>query len=155
MENTLKREDFVRLRINSIEKERLLKIEKLTARKRSDIIREAMYRFTLSDELDFFPDGQMLEQRQKNEAASQFMIGGSFDEERIGAGSFINRYQGSRSGKDQFFSVKGGISYNLIKIYGPSKGKPGSKRSKLDSLKARGSTQNKPGFLSRLKFKRK
>lgn len=45
MENTLKREDFVRLRINSIEKERLLKIEKLTARKRSDIIREAMYRF--------------------------------------------------------------------------------------------------------------
>lgn len=45
MENTLKREDFVRLRINSIEKERLLKIEKLTGRKRSDLFREAMYRF--------------------------------------------------------------------------------------------------------------
>ncbi len=45
MENILKREDFVRIRINSIEKERLLKIEKLTARKRSDIVREAMYRF--------------------------------------------------------------------------------------------------------------
>jgi hypothetical protein len=30
MENMLKKEDFVRLRINSIEKERLLNIEKLT-----------------------------------------------------------------------------------------------------------------------------
>ena len=45
MENILKREDFVRIRINAIEKERLLKIEKLTGRKRSDIVREAMYRF--------------------------------------------------------------------------------------------------------------
>jgi hypothetical protein len=113
-----------------------------------------MYRFTLSDELDFFPDGQLLEQRQKNEAASQFMIGGSFDEERIGAASFINRYQGSRSGKDQFFSVKGGISYNLIKIYGEEKFKPG-KRSKLSSRKAQESSENKPGFFNRLKFKRK
>ena len=55
MENTLKREDFVRLRINSIEKERLFKIEKLTARKRSDIIREAMYRF-IKDEYPEFLD---------------------------------------------------------------------------------------------------
>ena len=55
MENTLKRDDFVRLRINSIEKERLLKIEKLTARKRSDIIREAMYRF-IKDEYPEFLD---------------------------------------------------------------------------------------------------
>jgi hypothetical protein len=53
MENTLKREDFVRLRINSIEKERLLKIEKLTARKRSDIIREAMYRFIKTEYPEF------------------------------------------------------------------------------------------------------
>ena len=53
MENTLKREDFVRLRINSIEKERLLKIEKLTARKRSDIIREAMYRFIKAEYPEF------------------------------------------------------------------------------------------------------
>ena len=55
MENTLKRDDCVRLRINSIEKERLLKIEKLTARKRSDIIREAMYRF-IKDEYPEFLD---------------------------------------------------------------------------------------------------
>ena len=53
MENTLKREDFVRLRINSIEKERLLKIEKLTGRKRSDIIREAMYLFIKQDYPEF------------------------------------------------------------------------------------------------------
>jgi predicted DNA-binding protein len=49
MENTLKREDFVRLRINQIEKERLLKIEKLTGRKRSDIFREAIYKFIKAD----------------------------------------------------------------------------------------------------------
>jgi predicted DNA-binding protein len=53
MENTLKREDFVRLRINSTEKERLLQIEKLTGRKRSDIVREAMYRFIKSEYPDF------------------------------------------------------------------------------------------------------
>jgi predicted DNA-binding protein len=49
MENTLKRDNYVRLRINSIEKERLLKIEKLTARKRSDIVREAIFRFIKAD----------------------------------------------------------------------------------------------------------
>lgn len=53
MENTLKREDFVRLRINSIEKERLQKIEKLTARKRSDIVREAMYRYIKEEYPEF------------------------------------------------------------------------------------------------------
>jgi predicted DNA-binding protein len=53
MENTLKRDNYVRLRINSIEKERLLKIEKLTARKRSDIIREALFRFIKSDYPEF------------------------------------------------------------------------------------------------------
>jgi opacity protein-like surface antigen len=102
-----------------------------------NIFAEAMYRFTLSDELDFFPDGQLLVQTQK-----------------VATGSSVYNYQGSRSGKDQFFSVKAGISYNLIKIYGPEKWKPG-KRSKLASLKDKEATQNKPGFLSRLKFKRK
>jgi predicted DNA-binding protein len=53
MENTLKRDNYVRLRINSIEKERLLKIEKLTARKRSDILREAIFRFIKSDYPEF------------------------------------------------------------------------------------------------------
>jgi hypothetical protein len=85
-----------------------------------------MYRFTLSDHLDYLPDGQL-----------------------------ANAFQGSRSGKDQFFSAKAGISYNLIKIYGEEKFKPGGKRSKLASLKDKESGQNKPGFFSRLKFKRK
>lgn len=49
MENKLKRIDFVRLRINPTEKKRLEMIENLTSRKRSDIIREAMYRFIKSD----------------------------------------------------------------------------------------------------------
>jgi hypothetical protein len=42
----------------------------------------------------------------------------------------------------------------LIKIYGQEKWKPG-KRSKLASQKEREKNQNKSGFLSRLKFKRK
>jgi hypothetical protein len=115
---------------------------------------EGMYRFVNSDELDFFPDGQLMEQRQKIISGSNFMIGGTFDEERIGPGNFVNKYQGSRSGKDQFFSAKVGISYNLIKIYGEEKWKPG-KKSKLASLKEKEPTSKKPGFFSRLKLKRK
>lgn len=49
MENNVKRLDFVRLRINSIEKERLLNVEKLTGRKKSDILREAIYKFIKAD----------------------------------------------------------------------------------------------------------
>ena len=45
----MKRVDFVRLRINPTEKKRLEMIENLTSRKRSDIIREAMFRFIKSD----------------------------------------------------------------------------------------------------------
>jgi hypothetical protein len=105
--------------------------------RRWNVFAEAMYRFTLSDELDFFPDGQRLVQTQK-----------------AATGTSAYNYQGSRSGKDQFFSVKGGISYNLIKIYGEEKFKPG-KRSKLAGRKNQESNQNKPGFFSRLKFKRK
>ena len=104
--------------------------------RRWNIFGEAMYRFTLSDELDFFPDGQILVQTQKAET-----------------GSSAYNYQGSRSGKDQFFSVKAGISFNLLKIYGEEKFKPG-KRSKLASLKEKESGQDKSGFLGRLKFKR-
>jgi predicted DNA-binding protein len=49
MEKNVKRVDFVRLRINSIEKERLLNVEKLTGRKKSDILREAIYKFIKDD----------------------------------------------------------------------------------------------------------
>lgn len=41
----IKREDFVRLRINEEEKRRLTEIEKLTARKRSDVVRHAIYEY--------------------------------------------------------------------------------------------------------------
>jgi hypothetical protein len=110
---------------------------KLNLTRRWNLFSEAMYRFTLSDELDFFPDGQVLVHTQKPTT-----------------GTSVYNYQGSRSGKDQFFSFKGGISYNLIKIYGEEKYKPG-KRSRLASMKAKESNDNKPGFFSRLKFKRK
>ena len=127
---------------------------KFNLTRRWNIFAEAMYRFALSDELDFFPDGQLMEHRQKNASANKFMIGGPFDGQKIGAGNYLSKYQGSRSGKDQFFSVKAGISFNLLKIYGEEKFKPG-KRSNLASLKEKEAGQNKPGFFSRLKFKRK
>lgn len=126
---------------------------KFNLTRRWNIFAEAMYRFALSDELDFFPDGQLMEHRPKISSGSEFMIGGSFDEQRIGAGNYLSKYQGSRSGKDQFFSVKAGISFNLLKIYGEEKFKPG-KRSKLASLKEKEAGQDKSGFLGRLKFKR-
>lgn len=103
---------------------------------RWNIFGEAMYRFVASDDLDYFADGRIFQHYNASAPANTF------------------NYQGSRSGKDQFFSVKGGISYNLIKIYGEEKRKPG-KRSKLASLKEKEASQKKPGFFSRLKFKRK
>ncbi|MFM2014968.1 MAG: hypothetical protein RIQ51_458 [Bacteroidota bacterium] len=156
---------------------------KFNLTRRWNIFAEAMYRFALSDELDFFPDGQLMQHIQTISSGSKFMIGGPFDEQppsyanliggpfvgqppssvnltggpfngqRIGAGNYLSKYQGSRSGKDQFFSVKAGISFNLLKIYGEEKFKPG-KRSKLASLKEKEAGQNKSGFLGRLKFKR-
>ena len=126
---------------------------KFNLTRRWNIFAEAMYRFALSDELDFFPDGQLMEHIPKISSGSEFMIGGPFDEQRIGAGNYLSKYQGSRSGKDQFFSVKAGISFNLLKIYGEEKFKPG-KRSKLASLKEKEGGQDKSGFLGRLKFKR-
>ena len=98
---------------------------------RLNIFSELMYRFVNSDELDFIADGQLYS---------------------IPASTI--KYQGSRSGKDQFFSIKGGISYNLIKIYGEEKWKPG-KKSKSSSRKEKESNEKKPGFFSRLKFKGK
>jgi hypothetical protein len=73
---------------------------------------------------------------------------------KIGAGNLVNKFQGSRSGKDQFFSAKVGISYNLIKIYGEEKWKPGNK-PKSASLKNKGADEKKSGFFSRRKLNRK
>jgi opacity protein-like surface antigen len=98
---------------------------KFNLTQRWNLFAETMYRLTTSDELDYLVDGQL-----------------------------VNAYQGSRSGKDQFFSVKAGISYGLIKIYGEEKWKPG-KKSRLASQKEKESGDKKSGFFSRLKFKRK
>lgn len=108
---------------------------------RWNLFGEGMYRFVNSDELDFLADGSIIVQTQKVGSVS------------TGATPVKYNYQGSRSGKDQLFSFKAGLSYNLIKIYGQEKWKPG-KRSKLASLKEKESSQNKPGFFSRLKIKR-
>ena len=109
---------------------------KYNLKQRWNLFGEAMYRFVSSDELDYLADGQVIEHYSASAPVP------------------VYQYQGSRSGKDQFLSFKAGISYNLIKIYGEEKWKPG-KRSKLASLKERESSQKKPGFFSRLKFKRK
>ncbi|MFM6994258.1 MAG: DUF6089 family protein [Sediminibacterium sp.] len=109
---------------------------KFNLSQRWNIFSEAMYRFVHTDELDYIADGQLIQHFSPSVPADTY------------------NYQGSRSGKDQFFSFKGGISYNLIKIYGEEKWKPG-KKSKLASLKEKEASQKKPGFFSRLKFKRK
>jgi len=103
---------------------------------------EGMYRLVNSDELDFLTDGALVVQTQKYASVP------------VGSTPITNNFQGSRSEKDQFFTIKAGISYNLIKIYGQEKGKPG-KKSKLSSLKSKNDSQKKPGFFSTLKFKRK
>jgi len=68
---------------------------------------ELTYRFTNSDELDHFGD------------KDSHLSGG------------VN-YQASTSGNDQFFSAKLGLSYSLMKIYGPDP-KPKAKRDNLFS----------------------
>ena len=108
---------------------------------RWNVFAEGMYRFVNSDELDFLADGTLLVQTQKIASVP------------VGTTPIMQTYQGSRSGKDQFFSIKAGFSYNLIKIYGEERWKPG-KKSKLASLKEKEASQKKSGFFSRLKFKR-
>ena len=103
---------------------------------RWNIFGEAMYRFMNTDELDYIADGQLIQHYSASAPADTY------------------NFQGSRSGKDQFFSAKVGISYNLIKIYGEEKWKPG-KKSNLASLKEKQVSDKKPGFFGRLKFKRK
>jgi hypothetical protein len=103
---------------------------------------EGMYRIVNSDELDFLTDGALVVQTQKYASVP------------VGSTPIINNFQGSRSEKDHFFTIKAKISYNLIKIYGEEKWKPG-KKSKLSTLKEKGSSEKKPGLFSRLKFNRK
>ena len=68
-----------------------------------NIFAEATYRFTNSDKLDYFAD------------------------EDVPAPSSGINYQASTSGKDQYFSLKMGVSYNLLKILGPDRVRKGNK----------------------------
>ena len=77
-----------------------------------------------------------------------------FDEQRIGAGNYLLNTRVVDPVRISFSLLKPESHYNLIKIYGEEKFKPG-KRSKLASLKEKEGSQDKPGFFSRLKFKRK
>ena len=49
----LKKDEYVRLRINKMDKERLDKLVELTCRKRSDLYRDAMYQYILNNYPDF------------------------------------------------------------------------------------------------------
>ena len=95
-----------------------------------------------SDELDFIADGALIIQTQKVASVP------------VDATPIVLKYQGSRSGSDQFFSIKGGISYNLVKIYGEASSKPG-KKSKSAYRKGKEIRPKKTGFFSIFKFKRK
>jgi hypothetical protein len=115
---------------------------KFNVSQRWNFFAEGMYRLVNSDELDFLADGALVVQTQKYASVP------------VGSSPISNNFQGSTSEKDQFFTVKAGVSYNLIKIYGAEKWKPG-KKSKLTGQKSKDDSQKKSGFLSRLKFKRK
>lgn len=89
---------------------------------------EFTYRFTSSDLVDHFGDNNIYSK-------------GGID------------YQASTSGRDQFFSAKLGLSYNLQRIYGPDP----SPKPKKDNLLTKGSNSGKKAINKRLFgfFKRK
>lgn len=65
-----------------------------------NVFGEITYRFTNSDKIDYFSDDQWYQ---------LYPLGAA--------------YQASTSGNDRYFTSKLGISYNLLKIYGPDKPK--------------------------------
>jgi hypothetical protein len=89
-----------------------------------NIFGEATYRFTNSDRLDFFSDNEM-----------------------------SKSFQPSTSGNDQYFSFKAGLSYNLLKIYGPDKKLNPKKKSAFSGEENVSKISSKKGLFST--FKRK
>lgn len=87
-----------------------------------NVFAEATYRFTNSDNIDHLSD-----------------------EGRTGYNS-IPFYQGSASGKDQYFSFKVGLSYNLLKIYGPDKQFNEKKKSIFGAEESSDKTSTKKSF---------
>jgi hypothetical protein len=84
---------------------------------------ECTYRFTASDRIDYISDFYT-----------------------------INEFQGSKSGNDQYFSAKLGLSYNLLKIYGPDKPKS-PKRSFFSRTGKNGGSSSGNGLFGFLKRK--
>ena len=76
---------------------------------------EFTYRFTSSDQMDHFGDQ---------------------DSDPKGC----TNYQASSSGKDQYFSAKLGVSYNILRIYGPDP-RPKAKRDNLFSKQGKSSNK--------------
>lgn len=104
-----------------------------------NLFTELSYRFTNSDKLDFMADEAIL----VNTSAT----------------SAINRFQGSKSGNDQFMTVKAGISINFISIYGQEKFNK-SRNYKISkwvgkNANAPQAKYEKVGILNRLQFWRK
>ena len=81
-----------------------------------NVFGEATYRFTNSDNIDHLSDDGR------------------------------NGYQGSASGKDQYFSFKVGLSYNLLKIYGPDKQFNEKKKSIFGAEESSDKTSTKKGL---------
>lgn len=89
-----------------------------------NIFGEATYRFTNSDQLDYFADNEIK-----------------------------NGFQPSTSGNDQYVSFKMGLSYNLLKIYGPDKQLNEKKKNLFGKEASVEKTSTKKGLLNL--FKRK
>ncbi len=97
--------------------------------KQISLFSEFKYRFSTSDYIDHFPDETPMS-----------LIG------------VINKYEGSKSGKDLLMSGSLGISFNFRKIYGPEKfKKPKRKKSEVEDT----SPKKKSKLLFFLPFSRK
>ncbi len=89
-----------------------------------NVFGEATYRFTNSDQIDYFGDNEMK-----------------------------NGLQPSASGRDQYFSLKIGLSYNLKKTWGPDKQYNEKQKTLFGVDEPDDKASSKKGFLSL--FKRK
>lgn len=97
-----------------------------------NVFTELTYRFTNSDKIDYFSDM----------------------DRHIPSGS-TSVFQASSSGKDQYFSTKLGISYNLLKVYGLGTYKDPKKRDNI--FRGNANKQSGNSFFNRFFgfFKRK
>jgi hypothetical protein len=91
-----------------------------------NVFAEATYRFSNSDQIDFFTDANNFPRSRQS-------------------------FQPSTSGNDQYFSFKAGLSYNLLKIYGPDKKLNEKKKSVFSGEEKVSKTSTKKGLFSLFK----